>query len=235
MKSRKDKGMKKILWFSLMVLSIMACAHTAPVKEETRIAIPISQSPLKGQKNALVTIVEFSEFQCPYCMKGSETLKMIEQIYQGRVNIVFKHFPLDFHQQARPAAFAAIAAQRQGKFWEYHDMLWRNREEWVNQGSDDLFIGYANQLGLDPKKFEADMKDPVTATEVDTDIQLGLKLGVQGVPCFFINGVSLVGAQPVENFREIIDQELMKAQKEIDNGVPPDRLYERMLKINGFQ
>jgi protein-disulfide isomerase len=128
--------------------------------------------------------------------------------YEGKVRLVFRHFPLEFHQQAPKAAEASMCAQEQGKFWEYHDKLFENQQ----QLADDALKSYAQQLGLDQAKFDECLASGKHAAQVKADTEAGKKLGVSGTPAFFINGVMLSGAQPAEEFKSIIDQELQQAQ-----------------------
>ncbi len=161
----------------------------------------------KGPKNAPVTIVEFSDFQCPFCARGTETLNAIYKEYDGKIQVVFKAFPLPFHKEAEPAHRAAIAAGKQGKFWEYHDKLFANTQALKDLSNLDK---YAQELGLNMEKFKKDMNDPAVAKQVQDEMKQGQEVGVRGTPAFFINGTRLVGAQPPAKFKEVIDAELQK-------------------------
>ena len=168
--------------------------------------VEIGDSPVKGPKSAPVTVVEFSDFQCPYCSKGNQVMKDLAKAYPEKVKLVFKHLPLPFHPEAKPAAVASIAAQRQGKFWEMHDKLFEN------QGAlgEELYVSLAKEIGLDVKKFQKDMKDPALAKQVEEDMALGTKLGIRGTPGYFVNGVQVRGAQPLPRFKELVDRWLEK-------------------------
>jgi protein-disulfide isomerase len=166
-------------------------------------------SPVKGDKNAPVTIIEFSDFQCPYCARFYlQTLPLIERDYinTGKVKLVYKHFPLRFHQYAEKAAEASECANEQGKFWEYHDIIFKNQR--------DLSIGnlkkWAKELALDTKKFNSCLDSGKYKSKVNTNIQEGSNAGVSGTPAFFVNGKKLVGAQPFDAFKQIIEDELFK-------------------------
>ena len=126
--------------------------------------------------------------------------------YPNEVKLIFKNFPLPMHPQAKPAAKAALAAQKQGKFWEFYDILF------ANQGSlsPEFYLKKATELGLNIDKFKADMASPEVAKQLETDIGDGKTLGVQGTPGFFVNGVAVRGAYPLEHFKMIIDR--LKAQ-----------------------
>jgi protein-disulfide isomerase len=167
----------------------------------------------KGPDNAPVTIVEFSEFQCPFCARVVPTLKQIEDTYQGKVRIVWKHLPLDIHKDAVNAALAAEAAGRQGKFWELHDVLFENQKRLEPA---DL-RQYAKDLQLDLVRFEADLRNADDKKKVEADAAEADKLGVTGTPGIFINGRFVMGAQPFEVFAKIIDEELAK----LNIPVPP--------------
>ncbi len=171
--------------------------------------VSIDDDPVKGSENALVTIIEFSEYQCPFCKRFFEqTLPQIEENYieTGKVRYVFRDFPLSFHQYAQKAAEASECADEQGKFWEYHDKLFENQ--------DALDINslkqYAKDLGLDTAKFSSCLDSGKMASEVEKDFTDGSEYGVGGTPGFFINGIKVVGAQPYSVFEEIIEQELNK-------------------------
>jgi len=170
--------------------------------------INIQGAPTKGPDNAPVTIVEFSDFQCPFCAKVVPTLKRIEEAYKDRVRIVWKHLPLSIHEDARGAALAAEVARKQGKFWEFHDRLFANQDK---LGPEDL-KAHAKDLELDLARFEADMQKAEEKKRIDADVAEAATLGVSGTPGFFVNGRFVYGAQPYETFARIIDEEIEKAK-----------------------
>ena len=173
----------------------------------TRIKIKNDGAPLRGAPNAPVTIVEFSDFECPFCKQSHAALKQVLEKYRGKVNLVYRDFPLDMiHPRARAAAEAARCAHDQGRFWDYHDALFT---EAPKLGSDDL-QRYATQVGLDVTKFAACLASGVHKTAVQRDIEEGSKLGVNGTPAFFINGRPLHGSQPLEAFARMIEEELAR-------------------------
>ena len=175
--------------------------------DPTRIyTIRIDGAPIKGPENAAVTIAEFSEFQCPFCLKVTPTVKKIEEVYQGQVRVVWKHLPLSIHANAMDAALAAEAAGNQGKFWEYHDKLFANQ----NKLEVESLKQYAQDLQLDMTRFERDRLNPETRKKVEADMAEARGLGVSGTPSFFINGRFLRGAQPFETLSKVIDEELTK-------------------------
>ncbi|NJK88285.1 MAG: DsbA family protein [Myxococcales bacterium] len=169
--------------------------------------IEIGRAPTTGKKNAPVEVVVYSDFQCPFCSRVNPSIAKIKEDYKDKVLVAFKHYPLSFHQDAKPAAIASLAAHKQGKFWEMHDKLF------ANQGAlkEADLEKYAKEMGLDMPKFQADMKDPALAKWVDEDMAEGTKVGVRGTPATFINGRIVSGAQPYEAFKAIIEEELGKS------------------------
>jgi protein-disulfide isomerase len=162
------------------------------------------EDPFFGPEDAAVTIIEYSDFQCPYCANAVPILSQIKAEYGDSVRFVFKDFPLSFHQNAQKAAEAGQCANDQGMFWELHDKMF------ANQGSIDVgsIKGYAASLGLDTSQFNACLDSGKYASEVQQDFSEGKAAGVSGTPTFFINGKKIVGAQPFSAFKQIIEQEL---------------------------
>jgi protein-disulfide isomerase len=180
-------------------------------------------NPRKGPKAAKVTIVEFSDFQCPFCSRVVPTIHQIEEQYGKDVAIIFKNQPLPFHDKAKGAAYAFLAAGRQGKAWEMHDKMFANNTALTPPDLEK----YAKDLGLDVAKFTKDVEDPKVKEEVDADSKQGTSVGASGTPAFFINGRNLVGAQPFEKFKEVIDDEIKKADELIKSGVPLADVYKK--------
>ena len=170
--------------------------------------INVAGSPFKGAADAPVTIVLFTDFQCPYCARILPLLNQVLEKNQGKVKLVFKNFPLNTHQFARKAAAAALAANKQGKFWEYHDRLFQN----YNRLNDQVVLEQAQQLGLDMQKFEKDMNDPQIQQAINQDLQDVAKAEVRATPTIFVNGVLLKNTNP-EGFQAAIDKELEKRGK----------------------
>jgi protein-disulfide isomerase len=202
-------------------------AAAAPQAGARKVSIP-AHSPRKGPKNAKVTIVEFSDFQCPFCARVVPTLEEILQKYPKDVALVFVNQPLSFHAQARDAAKAFLAAQRQGKGWQMHDKLFANTQALMLPDLER----YAQELGLNIPKFKKDMADPATEKMVADDQTLAGSVGANGTPTFFINGRELSGAQPFPAFQAIIDEEIKKADALIKEGIKPDQLYEKLVEQN---
>jgi len=173
-------------------------------------SLDYTSSPVRGAADAPVTIVAFSDFQCPFCARSLQTIETIGKSYPGRVRLVFKHFPLVMHTQAPLAHRAALAADAQGKFWEMHDLLFTHQNA---VGRDDL-VRYASMLGLDETKFAKDLDDTARyAAVVERDVIEGKRAGVDGTPIFFINGERLEGAQPFTAFKAVIDRELARTAR----------------------
>lgn len=160
----------------------------------------------KGPKDAKVTIIEFSDFQCPYCKVAKGTVDELLKEYTDKIRLVFKHFPLQFHENAQKAAEAAECANDQGKFWEMYDYMFDNQDK---LGTADLKKTTKN-LGLNTSDFDGCLDSGKYEGKVKKDIEIGASFGVGGTPAFFINDQFLNGAQPIENFKKIIDAELAK-------------------------
>ncbi len=164
------------------------------------------ESPTFGPKDAPVQIVEFTDFECPYCaLAALNALDLVRKTYGNQVRFVFKHSPLPFHRRAKSAHVAALCANEQNHFWEYRMRLFRNQKE-LNRGA---YLEHAKTLGLDLVKFEGCLNQNQYDSVIDADIAEAMKLGVEGTPAFLINGQILEGAQPFEEFREVIDRELV--------------------------
>ena len=165
-----------------------------------------AKGPSRGPDNAAVTIVEFSDFQCPFCGRVYPTVEKLMKDYDGKVRLVFRHFPLSFHANAEKAAEAAACAQDQGKFWQMHDKMFSNQQKLA---VDDL-KSFAKDLGLDQGKFDKCLDSGEKAALVSADEKDGEQAGVSGTPAFFINGVFINGAVPYEQFKEAVDRELKR-------------------------
>jgi protein-disulfide isomerase len=150
----------------------------------TKLEIPVAEAPSRGAPMAKVTIVEFSDFQCPHCGAAHPELVRMLREFEGNVRLVYRYFPLSNHSRALPAARAAEAARLQGKFWEMHDLLFENQRTLEDADLEK----FAKQLGLDVAKFQADMRSDEVDKRVQSDRELGQKLGIEATPSFFING-----------------------------------------------
>jgi protein-disulfide isomerase len=187
-----------------------------------------ADSPWMGAKNAKVTIVEFSDFQCPFCLKAEPTVRKILETYKGDVKLVWRNEPLPFHQNAMPAAKAAMAAHKQGKFWEMHKVMFEHQQEL----SEPKYEEWARQIGLDVDRFRRDKDSPELANAIAADSRYGAQMGADGTPAFFINGRLVSGALPFETFKPMIDEEITKANAALKKGVKPDKLYEVLTAEN---
>jgi protein-disulfide isomerase len=205
---------------------------TAPARrpkadDKTVYKMPVSANDFsKGPADALVTIVEFSEFQCPFCTRVLPTLNKIHKKYGSDVRVIFKHNPLPFHKDAPLASQAGIAAGKQGKFWPMHDIMFKNQRKLKPTDID----GYASKLGLDMNKFKADLNSPAVKAQVKADQAVARQFGARGTPNFFINGRKLVGAQPLASFTRVIDEELKKAKALMAKGTPRNQVYTTLTK-----
>ncbi len=179
-----------------------------PFPEVPRIEVSADDDPSVGPADAPVTIVQFAEFQCPYCGKARESVDKVMKNYDGKVKFVFRDFPLDFHQNAIPAAIAANCADKQGKYWPVHDAFMKDQQSLAEADIQRV----AKAAGLDMTKWEECRKDPSIEAEIKKDESDGQQAGVTGTPAFFINGVFINGAQPYEKFKAIVDAELAKKQ-----------------------
>jgi protein-disulfide isomerase len=177
-----------------------------PPQDVVRYDVPVDDDPGIGPEDAAITIVEFSDYQCPYCQRWhAEVYTKLLVDYPDEVRIVYRDFPLtSIHSEAVPAAEAANCAFEQGSFWEYHDKLFSGE---LTLGQD-AYLQYASSLGLDMENFEECVASRRYADEVQADFQYAANLGVQSTPTFFLNGIPIVGAQPYEVFKQIIDMEL---------------------------
>ncbi|MDP3998722.1 MAG: DsbA family protein [bacterium] len=162
--------------------------------------------PVKGNPEAKIIIVEFSDFQCPFCGFAEPTLRKIFETYPDQVKLVYKNYPLPSHENAENAALAVLCAKDQGKYWDYHDKLFENQE---SLKVDDL-RKYAADLGLNTQDFNSCLESKKHKSQIEADVMEANRVGIQGTPAFFINGRSLYGAQPFEKFQEIIEEELKK-------------------------
>lgn len=181
-------------------------------KPKMSISLDIGDSVTWGKNDAKVTIVEFSDFQCPFCSRGANSVDEIKKKYKNKVKIVFKHFPLPMHPDAKPASAASLCVteiaggKEKGadKFWKYHDLLFKNQDKLDSASLEK----YAKDVGVDTKKFKECFDSKKYEAAVEKDLEYGEKIGVRSTPTFFVNGQLISGAVPIEQFSEIIDEEL---------------------------
>lgn len=180
-----------------------------PTAEETYQPVkPVDEQTdhIKGAKDAKVTLISYSDFECPFCSRITPTLDQIVKDYPNDVRLVFRHFPLSFHAEAQKAAEAAECAGKQGKFWEMHDEIFKAND--AGTMSVDAWKAAAKTLKLDVNAFTACLDSGEMATRVSQDLNEGMLAGVQGTPATFVNGQIVEGAVPLESFKQIIDQQL---------------------------
>ena len=172
----------------------------------TRYDVPADGFPSNGPEDAPIVIVEFSDFQCPFCKRFfDETYQQLLAAYPGKIRFVFRHLPLtSIHPEAFPSAEASMCANEQNAFWQYHDKIFENQDRMGRE----LYIQIANDLELDATAFEDCLEAGKYKDLVQQDLDFALNLGVRSTPTFFINGLALVGAQPLETFKQVIDKEL---------------------------
>ena len=173
-------------------------------------SVPVTADTAQtGKADAWVTIVEVSDFQCPFCKRVNPTLEQVKKEYGDDVRIAFMHNPLSFHNRAMPAAMGAECANDQGKFWPMHDRLFENPKAL----SDENITGYAKSIGVDMGKWTECYKSGKHKAKIQKQQSTAVSLGARGTPAFFINGRFLSGAQPFPSFKTLIDEELAKAKK----------------------
>jgi protein-disulfide isomerase len=176
-------------------------------KDDNRIyTVKPGNSPWKGAENAPITIVEFTDFQCPFCARVLSTIEQIMRAYPNQIKFYVKNNPLPFHKNAQFAALASLAAAKQGKYWEMHDILFKN----YKMLAKEKILGYAKEIGLDMEQFKKSLESKELKDQIEADKLQAIRLNARGTPAFFINGRKLGGARPFSAFKAIIDEELAK-------------------------
>ncbi|MBV8072516.1 MAG: thioredoxin domain-containing protein [Acidobacteriaceae bacterium] len=173
-----------------------------------RMNVQVGDAPVRGPRNAPVTVIEFADYQCPYCQKINPDLKRLDQDFPGKIAFVFKDFPLPIHNHAAKAAEASRCARDQGKYWEYHDLLFENKELDKEQLDQN-----ARELKLDQARFDSCLASGKEAAGVEKDVAEGTALGITQTPGFFVNGHFFLGALPYATLRDLIQQQLAAADK----------------------
>lgn len=190
-------------------------------KERVRVDLR-GDEPMRGPKDAWVTVIEFADFECPYCAKGAGPLaEAIEAMDEGDVRLIFKHYPLPFHRKAVPAARAGYAAHRMGKFWEVHDFLYEHR------GDVTDLRGFVADLGLDPDEFVSLMFSDEAMKAIDDDMLAGGRAGVSGTPAYIVNGHVYAGARSKAQWIAIFEQAKEEAEA---LGVSREAVYDALMK-----
>jgi protein-disulfide isomerase len=179
--------------------------NDSPTPQYVRYPIPTNGFPSIGPANAPITIVEFGDFQCPFCRQWqTDTYQPLMDAYPGKIRLVYRDFPLtQIHPNALPAAEAAQCANEQNAFWPYHDKLFSSENL-----SNDVYVQYATDLNLDMTKFNTCLSNHTYDKYIQDNSDFAVKTGVNSTPTFFINGLAVIGAQPIDAFKQIIDKEL---------------------------
>jgi protein-disulfide isomerase len=201
-------------------------AKQEDTKTVWKVPVDLSKEHNKGPKYAPVTIVEFSDYECPFCSKVGPTYKKIMEEYGDQVRVFFKQNPLSFHKHARLAAAASLAAGAQGKFWEMHDVLFENQKALTRPDLER----YAAEMGLNMKKFNQALDKKTYEEQIAADQELSELVEARGTPNHFVNGRKLNGAKPFEDFKIIIDEEIKKSAKRLEGGAKLESLYEDIIK-----
>jgi protein-disulfide isomerase len=207
-------------------------ARAAPPEDDA--GVPIGPTdPTWGNRAAPVTIVEFADFECPFCVRAEPTLARIRESYgPDKVRIVWKNRPLPFHRNARPAAEAGAGVQALGgsdAFWRFRDLAIHN----PNKLGEDAYVAWGQEAGIkDIEQFRAGLRSHAWASKVDADLSEAKDLGAEGTPWFFVNGIRLTGAQPFDAFKTLVDAQIVAAQAKVGSGTPPERVYALLSKDN---
>jgi protein-disulfide isomerase len=191
-----------------------------------RYRVEVGDSPVLGPVDAKITVVWFSDYQCPFCKRVQSTIEDVRREYGDDVRIVAKHNPLPFHKDALPAAIAAEAAHKQGKFWELQELLYENNRDLTKAN----FAKWAKTVGCDVAKFKKDLEDRDLEDRIKDDQALAAKVGARGTPAFFINGRFLSGAQPLDAFKRLIDEEIAEADRRLSAGSSRSTLYDDLMR-----
>jgi len=184
-----------------------------------------ADAPAFGPEYAKVTIVEWSDFQCPFCSRAAPIVEKLRDAYGKDVRVVFRNLPLPMHANARIAAQAAMAAHAQGKFWPMHDQLFANQAALDH----DSLLRTAEKLGLDMNRFVKDMESAEVKARIDADMAAAAAVDVHATPSLYVNGRLYEGAPPWEQLKADIDREIAKADKLLAQGVKPEALYGRLV------
>jgi len=190
-----------------------------------RYKVTVGDAFERGPADAKVTLVIFSDFQCPFCARVQPTLKELEKKFGSDLRLVAKHNPLPMHGRADAAARAAEAAGRQGKFWEMHDKLYENGRELT----DENFEKWAKELGLDVGRFRRDLDDTKIHDRIEAHKKQATTVGARGTPAFFVNGRFLSGAQPLEKFETLVKEELAEADRVLARGTARASIYDTLM------
>lgn len=179
-------------------------ARNAPLSAEQQALLAADDAPSFGPKDAKVTVIEFSDFECPYCSKAAKVTEQLRKEYGDKIRFVFRQFPLSFHKNAKPAAEASLAAHAQGKFWEYHDVLFEN----ARQLDKESLAAHAKKTGLDAAKITAALDSNTYSEAVERDLKLGNDVAVSGTPTMFVNGKRIANPTDYKVVSDAINEAL---------------------------
>ena len=197
--------------FAVWKYGFSSSEETTGVSEENVLLTVTDKDWVKGKSEAPVTLIEYTDFQCPACGAYYPILDQLSKDYEGKLRIVIRHFPLiQIHKNALPSARAAEAAGRQGKFWEMYDLLFANQAEWsaAENPMMSIFPAYAGRAGLDVERFRQDMADASLDDKIEQDRKTGNELKIPGTPSFFLNGEKLESPRSLEDFKKKIESEI---------------------------
>ena len=216
-RARSQGARRWLVWFGVALVIVggvwgmtkLAKQQPTVVTGEPIPAVSASDRT-NGATNAKVTLIEYSDFQCPACGAYYPILKKLNEELGGKVMFVYRYFPLrGIHQNAQISAQAGEAAGLQGKFWQMHDILFDNQAVWSDlPNARDTFVKYATNLGLDIERFKRDMDSDAVKNKIENDYQAGIKSGINSTPSFFLNGEKITGPQSYEEFKKLIEQAL---------------------------
>ncbi len=206
-----------------------------PATEEAALeseVLPVEDSPILGDPQAPVTVMEFSSMTCPFCGQADLVLKDLMEHYDGEIRVVFKHFPLNPQAESASLVLEATRLQDEEAFWEMKTALFARIHEFGTRPMEDIGVELAEEMGLDGEQLRRDVGNPELNQVVAHDFQMGRQLGVTGTPQFFVNGEAVAGAQPVENFAAIVDEQLELVDELLESGVSEEEVYEEAVRHN---
>lgn len=211
----RQAGAKKVAWWGLGAfvlfagagLLVWAVMQQSASVEQAPLADEITQEDhLIGARGSSVTLLEYGDFECPACGTYHPVLKQLKAEYGDRVAFSYRHFPLNaIHRSADISARATEAAALQGKFWEMHDMLFENQRAWTTGNTEEVIVGYAQELGLNVEQFRSDLESEGVAAAVEQDRLSGVRSTVNSTPSFFLNGVKIQNPRSLEEFKRLLD------------------------------